>query len=55
MRVRTDTILKVSDIALMNQQGRSKMKCNDCDEKAIIDIDNMHFCEECADEYEQEK
>ena len=30
------------------------MKCNDCNEEAICEIDDMHFCEDCAEEYEQE-
>jgi len=31
------------------------MKCNDCDDKGILEIDGMVFCVECADEYEGEK
>ena len=30
------------------------MKCNDCGEKALEQINEMWFCEECAEEYEQE-
>jgi hypothetical protein len=31
------------------------MKCNDCDEKAICEVDGMSFCEDCCDEYEQDE
>ena len=30
------------------------MKCNDCEEKACCEIDGISFCEDCAEEYEQE-
>jgi len=30
------------------------MKCNDCEEKACCEIDGINFCEDCAEEYEQE-
>ena len=31
------------------------MNCNDCDEKATVEIDGMNFCEDCAEEYNQEE
>lgn len=30
------------------------MICNDCDEKATVEVDGIMFCEDCADDYEQE-
>jgi hypothetical protein len=30
------------------------MKCNDCDEKAVVEIEGMSFCEDCSEEYSQE-
>ena len=30
------------------------MICNDCDEKATVEINGMNFCEDCAEEYEGE-
>mgnify|MGYP006268178363 CR=1 FL=1 len=35
--------------------GGNKMLCNDCGEKASIEIDSMNFCEDCADEYQSEE
>ena len=31
------------------------MKCNDCDENAVVELDGTNFCEDCAEEYENEE
>jgi len=31
------------------------MKCSDCDEMATTNIDGLPFCEDCAEEYENEE
>lgn len=31
------------------------MRCNDCDELATVQIDEINFCQDCADEYESEE
>ena len=30
------------------------MKCVDCGENAVVELDTMTFCAECAEEYEEE-
>ena len=35
--------------------GRTEMKCSDCDELATSNIDGLPFCEDCAEEYEIEE
>ena len=31
------------------------MICNDCGEKATVELDGMNFCQDCADEYNEEQ
>jgi hypothetical protein len=53
-----DTIVEEMDLLdkmSENQKGVNNMKCNDCDEKATQEVDNMYFCDECVEEYETEK
>jgi len=35
--------------------GRNEMKCNDCDEQATANVDELSFCADCAEEYESEE
>ena len=35
--------------------GGNKMICNDCEEKAVVEIDGMNFCEDCAEDYNNEE
>lgn len=32
-----------------------KMKCNDCEENAVKEMDGINFCEDCAEDYEDEE
>jgi uncharacterized Zn ribbon protein len=31
------------------------MKCNDCEDNAIQEVDGMYFCEECIEEFAEEE
>lgn len=32
----------------------ANQKCTDCDENAVVQLDGLSFCAECAEEYEEE-
>jgi hypothetical protein len=31
------------------------MKCNDCDQDAVQEVDDMLFCDDCIEEYAEEE
>jgi Zn finger protein HypA/HybF involved in hydrogenase expression len=48
----SDTIVNEMEILFEMEET---MKCNDCGEVAVQEVDSMYFCDECIEEYAEEE
>lgn len=44
----------VDEILFLNIWKEQGMKCNDCDAVATSEMDELHFCEDCLEDYLEE-